>query len=292
VSKATSLSGKSVVVTGANSGIGFVTSRELAKMGAHVVMVCRSEERAGPARAAVAQVAAGPQPTVMLADLSIQSDVRRLAAELHARLRHVDVLVNNAGASFAKRELTADGVERTIATNYVGPFLLTNLVLDLLKAAPQGRVVTVATEVYPGKLDFANLQGERSYRFFPAYTRSKLADIVFAVELARRLEGTRVTSNALSPGPARTRFGDNMTGAAGLFPRLMKRLPIFKSAEVAARTSILLASAPELARTSGKFFFREREVPLKPVALDRAVAKRLWEETERLCRPPLEVVAR
>ena len=199
------MSGKSVLITGANSGIGFVTARELAKMGARVLMVCRDPVRGAQAQAAVATTATGPAPELLLADLSSQAAIHALGHDLHQRLAAIDVLVNNAGGIFAHREVTADGIERTFATNHLGPFLLTNLLLDLVRTGAGGRIVNVASESYSSKLDFDNLQGEKSYRFLSAYFRSKLENIIFTFDLAKRLHDAGVTVNCVSPGPSRTR---------------------------------------------------------------------------------------
>jgi NAD(P)-dependent dehydrogenase (short-subunit alcohol dehydrogenase family) len=283
---------KTVLITGANSGVGFAAARELAAAGAEIVMVCRDADRGRAAERELRGVAQGPAPTLLLADLSSQSEVRALAREVRERFERVDVLLNNAGGVFAKRELSVDGIEMTLATNHLAPFLLTNLLLDLLRAAPAGRVVTVATEVYGKKLDLDNLQSERSHQFFKAYQRSKLCNILFAFELARRLGGTDVTSNAVSPGPSKTRFGDNMSGAAGLFPRIMKRLPMFGSPEKGARTLVYAAAEPALAGITGRFFFKSRELETKPVTHDADLAARLWELSEQLCGGDVPAVAR
>jgi retinol dehydrogenase-14 len=282
---------KVVLITGANSGVGFGTAKALAKLGATLIMVCRNEERATAAKRDIAAVAAGPEPVLMIADLSLQSAVRSLAEDVCARFPRLDVLVNNAGAIFARRELTADGIEKTFAINHLAPFLLTNLLLALLRSTPSARVITVASEAYPGKLDFDNLQGERHYNFLGAYGRTKLCNILFSYELARRLEGAGVTSNCLSPGPVATRFGDNMIGLPGLFPLVMRRIPfLFQSPEKGARTSIELASSPELAGVSGRFFLRQRERRTKPITHDRSAAARLWQVSEAICAataPPI-----
>lgn len=248
--------GKIALITGANSGIGFVTAVELAKMGARVLMVCRDGERGAHARAAVAKAASGAAPELLLADISSQKSIRALADDVRQRFAGIDVLINNAGGIFAKRELTADGIEMTFATNHLGPFLLTNLLLDRVSAGTGGRIVNVASESYPSKLDFGNLQGEKSYGFLNAYFRSKLENIIFSLDLAQRLQPSGVTVNCMSPGPTSTRFGDNMTGLAGLFPRLAKKL--FPSPEKGARTLVYLASSPEIAGVSGRFFLRQR----------------------------------
>jgi NAD(P)-dependent dehydrogenase (short-subunit alcohol dehydrogenase family) len=278
--------GKIVLIMGANSGIGFVTAVELAKMGARVLMVCRDSERGAHARAAVAKVASGAAPELMLADMSSKQAIRALADDARQRFARIDVLINNAGAIFAKREFTADGTERTFATNHLGPFLLTNLLLDRVSAGTGGRIVNVASESYPSKLDFGNLQGEKNYGFLGAYFRSKLENIIFSLDLAQRLQHSGVTVNCMSPGPTSTRFGDNMTGLAGLFPRLAKTL--FPSPEKGARTLVYLASSREIAGVSGRFFLRQRIRPTKPVTHDTEVAAQLWRVSAELVGLPVD----
>jgi retinol dehydrogenase 12 len=279
--QAEDMRGKVALITGASSGIGLETARALAAAGAGIVMVCRDRARAEAARAEIAT--AGPRPRVLIADLASQPEIHSVADELRAAVDRIDVLVNNAGAIFERRVLTDDGIERTFALNHLAPFLLTNLVIDLLRDAPQGRVVTVASEAHSRTFDFDNLQGERSYRFFRNYAISKTANILFAYELARRLEPTSISSNAVSPGPTRTRFGDNMTGAAAWFPRIMKRMPFFVSAEKGSRTAVWAASSPELAGVSGRFYMRCKERKSKPITRDVDVARRLWALSEELC---------
>ena len=278
------MEGTTVLITGANSGVGLATALGLAERGAAIIMVCRDPGRGRSARETVATAATGPAPTLLVADLSSQGAIHALAGEVRARFAKIDVLINNAGAMFARRELTADGIEKTFAINHLAPFLLTNLLLDRVQAAPAGRIVTVASESHSSRIDFANLQGERHYNFFGAYNRSKLGNILFTYELARRLESTGVTANCLSPGPTATAFGDNMSGLPGLFPRLMKRIPFFlASPEQGARTSIYVASAPDLAGVSGRFFLRGRERRTKPITYNAEVAARLWSVSEQLC---------
>jgi NAD(P)-dependent dehydrogenase (short-subunit alcohol dehydrogenase family) len=275
---------KIALVTGASSGIGFVTAKRLAEQGFAVIMVCRNPARGEAARAEAAKAARCLAPTLLVADLSSQRDIRNLAAEIKVRFARIDVLVNNAGAIFSRREFTVDGIEKTFAVNHLAPFLLTNLLLDRLRAAPSGRVVTVSSEVYSAKLDFDNLQSEKGHRFLSAYARTKLANVLFTFELARRLVGTGVTANCLSPGPTKTRFGDDLTGLPALFPAVMKRIPfLFRPPEQGAQTSIYLASSAEVAGASGRFYMHCRPMTTKPITHDLAVAQRLWELSEALC---------
>jgi len=274
---------KIVVVTGASSGIGLATARELARQGAEIAMVCRDPKRAEAARVDVAAAATGPQPQIFLADLAAQQDIRHLATAIKSRYSHIDVLINNAGAVFARRELTVDGIEKTFAVNHLAPFLLTNLMLDNVRAAEAGRIITVGSESYSSALDFENLQSERKHHFLTAYFRSKLENILFTFELSRRLVGTNVTANCLSPGPTKTRIGSNMDGWAGLFPLFVRNVPFFASPEKGARTSVYLASSPEVAKTTGRFFLRCREARTKPLTHDVGVARRLWKLSEDLC---------
>jgi retinol dehydrogenase-14 len=278
-----SMRGKTVVVTGASSGIGLATAEWLAAEGAEVVLVCRDPKRAADAQTQIGRAAVATRPRVVIADLADQAQIRGAADELRARLDHVDVLINNAGSIFARRELTVDGIEKTFAVNHLAPFLLTNLVSDLLAAADAARVVAVVSEIYSKKIDFDNLQGERSFQFFRAYQASKLANILFTIEFARRVADTKITANSVSPGPAVTRFGDDLTGVAALMPKVMKRIPfLFRPSQEAAAGVVRLASDPALQGVTGKFYMRLAEEPLKPVAIDPENARRLWDESAKL----------
>ncbi len=280
------MNGKIVLVTGANSGIGFETARQLAQRGAEVIMVCRDPERGRSAMTRIAEIATGQAPTLLIADLSSQDAIHALADEVRSRFSRIDVLINNAGAIFARRELSVDGIEKTFAINHLAPFLLTQLLFDLVCAAPAGRVITVASEIHSGTLDFDNLQGERHYNFLGAYNQSKLENILFTYELARRVKNTGVTVNSLSPGPTATRFGDNLHGLPGLFPQVMKRVPfLFVNPEKGARTSVYLASSAEVAGISGRFFLKGQDTRTKPITYDVDVARRLWETSEKLIAP-------
>jgi NAD(P)-dependent dehydrogenase (short-subunit alcohol dehydrogenase family) len=278
------MAAKTVLVTGASSGIGLVSARVLAVRGARVIMVCRDERRGSAARDEIAQVAGGEPPVLLIADLSSQAAIRNLAKEVEERCERLDVLMNNAGAIFPRRELTADGIEKTFALNHLAPFLVTHLLLDLVRAAPAGRIVTVASHSYSSTLDFGNLQSEKGHAPLAAQFRSKLENILFTYELARRLSGSTVTANCLSPGPTITRFGDELSGSAGLFFRVVKRIPfLLQSAEKGAETQIYLASSPDVAAVSGRFFMKSREKTTKPITHDHQVAGRLWKISEELC---------
>jgi NAD(P)-dependent dehydrogenase (short-subunit alcohol dehydrogenase family) len=277
------MNGKIVLITGANSGLGFETARQLSQRGARIVMICRDRARGLAAQNEIARVASGAAPDLLLADLSSQASIQEVAQEIRSRYSRLDVLIHNAGAIFERRELTIDGIERTFAVNHLASFLLTRLIFDLVSAAPAGRVITVSSEIHSGKLDFDNLQGERHYNFLQAYYQSKLENILFSYELARRARHTGVTVNSLSPGPTLTHFGDNLRGPQSLFPLFMKHIPfLFVSPTRGARTAVYLASSEEVAGLSGQFFMHERLMRTKPISYDGDVAKRLWDVSERL----------
>ena len=277
------MQGKTVLVTGANSGIGYVTARRLAELGAAVLLVCRDAARGAAARDRIAAVASGPAPTLVQADLAAQDQIRTLAEQVRTRFGRLDVLINNAGGVFDRRELTVDGIEQTFAVNHLAPFLLTNLLLSPLRAAPAARVVTVTSEAHSRRFDLDNLQGERHYQFLRAYSVTKTANLLFTYELARRLSGTTVTANAVSPGPSRTGFGDNLSGPRALVPAVMKRMPFFHSAERGADTVVYAATALDLTGVSGRFYQDRRERRSKPITYDIAVAAQLWQTSEELC---------
>ncbi|WP_020575608.1 SDR family oxidoreductase [Actinopolymorpha alba] len=275
---------KTVLVTGATSGIGLEASVELARQGARVVLVGRDRGRAEAAVAAVRDRAGADVPgaSYLLCDFSSQASIRALAREFAAGHDRLDVLVNNAGAVNKVRRLTEDGIEMTFAVNHLGYFLLTNLLLDLLLASAPARVVTVASIGHrSGTLDFDDLGYERGYQIMRAYARSKLANVVFANELARRLDGTGVTSNSLHPGAVNTNIWSGAPTWAkpviGLFLR-----PFFISPERGAEPIVQLASSPDLDSVSGAYF--EKGVPVAPAQLaqDPDLAARLWKVSAEL----------
>ena len=271
-----------VVITGASSGLGLQTARQLAGQGGEIVMIVRDQARGEHARSQVAQAAAGKPPVLLTADLSAQADIRRVAQQVRNRYDHVDILINNAGAAFSRREQSADGLELTWATNHLAPFLLTELLLPLLAGAPAGRIVNVVSEIYSRKLDLDNLQGERRYSYFGAYRASKLGNVLFTTELARRINGSGVTVVSVSPGPAKTNFGGGgPSGVPGLVLGVMKRTPVFKPAGQAARGIAWAATAPELADNSGALYMRGRRLSLKGAASDQSLAARVWTISEQ-----------
>jgi NAD(P)-dependent dehydrogenase (short-subunit alcohol dehydrogenase family) len=274
---------KIVLITGANSGIGYETAKALAADGAQILMVCRDPERGQGARNGIARIAKGPAPVLFIADLSSQASIRELSAEIHKHFQHIDVLINNAGGVFARREFTVDGIEKTFATNHLAPFLLTHLLLDLLKAAPSARIVNIASALHNAGLDFFdNLQGDQKYNWMLAYKLSKLGMILFTYELARRLKDTKITVNCVEPGPVATRFGDNMTGLPGLFPKIMKKLPFFQTPEKGARTPVYVASSDAVDSVTGKYFTKCRQALSKPITHDKRVALKHWNISEAL----------
>ena len=268
------------MVTGATSGIGAVTARELARLGGTVVLVGRHPGRCGRAVERIRR--AGGQGEALVADLSSQDQVRRLAERFTSRHRRLDVLVNNAAAYFSRRQLTADGLEATFALNHLSPFLLTLLLLDPLRASASARVVNVSSVAHEGReLDFEDLQGGRRYERLEAYGRSKLAQLLFTYDLARRLEGERVTVNALHPGTVATHLGADKGWLTVRVRNVLRRGML--TPEQGARTSVHLASSPRVEGVSGRYFVHDcREVRSSEASYDLAAAARLWRISEDL----------
>jgi len=275
------IEGKVCLVTGATQGIGLASARALAQMGAQVVLVARDEGRGQAALDQVRTVATGRPPELLLADLSSMAQVRALAQAFRARHDRLHVLLNNAGAIFTERETTADGFERTFALDHLAYFLLTDLLKEVLVASAPARIINVASDAHlGGRLRFDDLMAEKGYSGMQAYMQAKLANILFTRELARRLEGTGVTANALHPGGVASGFAKETRG----WFRWMWSLatPFLLTPEKGARTSIFLASDESVAGVSGKYFAKRK--PRKPSSQARndEDARRLWERSEEL----------
>jgi len=277
------MKGKVCMITGSNSGIGKATAIGLAKMGASVVMVCRDQIKGEAAMAEVKAKSGNESVTLMLADLSSQKSIHQLAKDFADTYQHLHVLVNNAGVHLAKRSVTVDGIETTFAVNHLSYFLLTNLLLGVLKSSAPARIVNVSSKAhYRGHINFDDLQGEKRYSGFRAYSQSKLANILFTYELAKRLIGTGVTANCLHPGVVATNLWRNNSGVLGLILRIFS--PLMQSPEKGARTSIYLASSPEVGGISGKYFVKETEVRSSRESYDESISQRLWRLSAELTR--------
>ena len=273
------MQGKTVVITGATSGIGEVAAIRLAEQGARIVFTARDKTRADDTLAALKKANPGVDHALHIADLSLLSEMKRVAGEL-AREPQIDVLINNAGALFNKRQETADGLEMTFAVNHMAYFVITNLLMGKLK--PGARIVTVASNAHRGaKLDFGDLQSRKGYIGFPVYARSKLCNILFNRELARRITGSGVTANALHPGFVATRFGDNSGGLMRTVLKVAKPIGAI-SPEEGARTIIYLASSPEVAEVSGEYYYECKLGTPTAEARNDEDARKLWEISESI----------
>jgi NAD(P)-dependent dehydrogenase (short-subunit alcohol dehydrogenase family) len=277
------MAGRTVLITGGSGGIGKATAVCLSAMGAHLAVTGRDRGRTEAAAREI-RAAGGGHVDVFVADLSSETEVRRLAAEVLQRLSRLDVLVNNVGGYWNTRHVTDDGLERTFALNHLAPFLLTNLLLDRLTKSAPARVVTVASNAHTmGRIDFGDLQGERSYSGSQAYNQSKLANVLFTYELARRLHGTRVTSNAVHPGMVSTSFGAEDPG--GIQRRIVPLIrPFMKSPARGAATSIHVASAPEIEHVTDRYFANSKPKRSSERSYDAVVGARLWQLSADLVR--------
>lgn len=280
-----SMQGRVCMVTGATSGMGRATASALANMGATVILVARNQEKGAAVRDAIRAQSGNGQVEVLLADLASQQSIHALVAAFQQRYQQLHVLVNNAGGIFFTRALTVDGFETTFAVNHLAPFLLTSLLFDTLIASVPARIITISSNAESaGRIDFADLQRENGYTAFGAYAQSKLANLLFSAELARRLEGTGVTANAVRPGPVATNFGSGGSGLLKLFPLIFRM--IGKPAEEAAQTAIELASAPEYERVNGKVFYDRKELRPSQQSQDGILQQRLWRASEALTGLP------
>jgi len=274
--------GKVVVISGGTSGIGEVAAERLAGLGARLVLVARDRARGEATLARLRARGPGVAHVAHYADLSLIADTKRVAAEIAAAEPRIDVLINNAGAMFGRRQVTADGLELTFATNHMSYFLLTHGLRERLLASPPARVVNTSSAAHRrADLDFDDLQSARGYRGFMAYSRSKLCNILYTRELARRSAATGVTANCLHPGFVATRFGDASGGLFSYVVRASKQVFAISS-EKGAETLVYLASSPEVATISGGYFYQCQLATPTRAAQDDAAARRLWAETARL----------
>lgn len=281
----TDMTGKTVVITGATSGIGRETAVALAGAGGRVVITARDRGRGEAAVDGIQQRSGSSTVELVVFDLGALASVRAGAGEVLARCPRIDVLVNNAGIVLSDRRLTPDGLEATFAVNHLGPFLLTELLLDRIKASAPARIVNVASTAHKSArrgLDFDDLQSEHAYRALKVYSKSKLANMLFTTELARRLAGTGVTANCLHPGTVATGYGrdGDTTGVFAFGLKVIK--PFILSPERGARTSVFLASAPEVAGVTGAYFVRCKQATPSRAARSAEAAAQLWEATEKL----------
>jgi retinol dehydrogenase-12 len=275
------MEGKTVLVTGANRGLGLETARALARKGATVIMACRDLAQAVPVGEALRRETGNPRVDVLPLDLASLASIRVFAARAARQLDRLDVLVNNAGVFCWDREETEDGFERTMGTNYFGPFLLTNLLLPLLHRAPEGRIVNVSSRAaFFGRIDLDDLNLTRRYHGFRAYAASKLAVILFTRELAARLEGSAVTVNALHPGHVATGMWPTDRWFLALVTGILR--PVLIPVERGARTSVTLASSDEVRCVTGGYFQKERPRNPPRVSGDRALRQQLWQASAAL----------
>ena len=272
------IAGKVCIVTGANSGIGLVTSRQLAILGATVVMVCRDRRKGEKALEETRRRSGSGSVELMFCDMGSLASVRSLAAEFEKKHDALHVLVNNAGLANVRRSVTSDGFETTLQVNYLAPFLLTNLLLGLLKRSAPARIVNVSSiGHYGGHIDLDDLQLERNYRVMKAYSQSKLALVLFTYELARRLEGTGVTANCLHPGAVATNIWGRSLGPFSFLGGLSRLFLI--SPEKGAKTSVYLATSNAVEGVTGKYFDQLQEKRSSQESYDVALARRLWDRT-------------
>lgn len=279
----TDLTGQTVLITGANSGLGKASAKALARLGATVVMVCRNPAAGEAARQEIIAETGSSHTDLLLADLSSQADIRQLAAAFRNRHKNLHVLVNNVGGSFPQRRVTTDGIEYSLAVNHLASFLLTHLLLDVLIASAPARVVNVGTRLNTA-IDFDDLQFEkRPYRGLQAYSQSKLGNLHFTYELSRRLQNTGVTVNCVHPGVFRSNLGKD-EGDEGLFLRLISFLGalVLPDADQAAKRIVYLATSPELSGVTGRYFAGQRQIQSPPQTYDVAANQRLWQISERL----------
>lgn len=273
---------KLVVITGANSGIGYETTKALAQKGAFILMVCRNEEKAEKARQEIIKETGNTGLEVVLCDFSIQAEIHQAAKKINESYDKIDVLINNHGFLASEQEETVDGLEMTFAVNHIGYFLFTKLLLDNIKAADRGRIVSVASEAHrAGTFNPQNIQLREGHSPWKAYGNSKLYNILFTKELANQLTDTNVTANCLHPGVVASNFAQSGSWIMKTLFAIGK--PFFVSSKKGAETSIYLATSSEVERTNGAYFKNKKVTTPSSTARDQDAAKELWEISEKLC---------
>ncbi|HET8865145.1 MAG TPA: SDR family oxidoreductase [Gracilimonas sp.] len=276
------MNNKLCIITGANSGIGFQTAKALADKGAYIVMVCRNEDKAEAAKKQIFEETSNPGINIVLCDFAIQSEIRKATEVIKKNYDKIDVLINNHGFLASEKVETVDGLEMTFAVNHIGYFLFTNLLLDQIKAADSGRIVSVASEAHrAGEFDPENIQLEENFSPWKAYGNSKLFNIMFTKELARRLKNTNVTANSLHPGVVSSNFAQSGSWIMKTLFTIGKLF--FISPKKGAETSIYLASSDEVKEVNGAYFKNKKAASPSKTARDEAAAKELWEISEKLC---------
>jgi NAD(P)-dependent dehydrogenase (short-subunit alcohol dehydrogenase family) len=282
VSKSKAMAGKVCIVTGANAGIGKATAEGLAGQGATVVMLCRNRDRGEAARGEIERQADSEAVVLMLADLASQASIRQFAEDFKERYERLHVLINNAAVIPPERTVTEDGIETQFAVNHLAYFLLTHLLLDVLKRSVPARIINVSSQAHQGaSLDFDDLQSATGYHPRRVYSRTKLANVLFTYELARRLRSSGVTANCLHPGVIATNILGNYLGSRRFFHFLAKL--VGRSPEQGARTSLYLASAPELEGVTGRYFVNCKPAASSTASHDEQAAKRLWDVSAEMC---------
>lgn len=268
------MQGKFCLITGANSGIGKATAIGLAKLNAHIVMLCRDKTRGEEAKSEIITESGNESIDLLLADLASQQSIRQFVAELQMKYDKLHILINNAGVNPSKRYETVDGLEKTFAINTLAPFLLTNLLLPTIKNSIPARIINVASAVQSKSINFENLQFNKHFRSWKTYSQSKTALIIITYEFARRLNGSGVTVNCLHPGGVKTNIIQDYKGIIKFFTKII--FSFAKNPEEGAKTSIYLASSPKVEKVSGKYFIDKKEAKSKDVTYNKSIAERLW----------------
>jgi NAD(P)-dependent dehydrogenase (short-subunit alcohol dehydrogenase family) len=275
---------KIVLVTGANSGMGKATCIELAKLGAKVIMVCRDKQRGSEALEEVKVQSKNPSVELMLCDLGSINEIREFTKDFKSKFQKLDILINNAGVILPGKHKTKDGLELQFGVNHLGHFFLTNELLDLIKNSPSGRIINVSSGAHKiGRIHFEDINLDKNYTSWRAYAQSKLANILFTYELARRLKGTKVTANCLHPGAVATSMGINRkTGFGTLITGMLK--PFFQTPREGADTAIYLATSKEVEGVTGKYFYKKKPINSSKLSNDEYLAEKLWQFSEKLIR--------